>query len=129
MVIDVLASFQAVDSEAVGLNNLGKPDGFLERAVKGWVKRFYVASEDVYPDHNYPIAAKILIDWLAKQPVPYSKPTLLHNDFKLNNIVQSTEDYITSIALLDWDMCTRGDPLFDFASLLSYWVEPDYSSV
>ena len=124
MVINVLASFQDVDPNSVGLGDLGKPEGFLQRAVKGWIKRFHVAAKDVYPDHNYPIATKILIDWLAKQPVPYTKPTLLHNDFKLNNIVLNTDDYITPIALLDWDMCTRGDPLFDFATLLSYWVEP-----
>ncbi len=124
MVIDVLASFQAVDPKSVGLDNLGKPKGFLERAIKGWINRFYVASKDVYPDQKPPVAANIIIDWLSEQPVPHAKPTLLHNDFKLNNIVLSRDDYITPIALLDWDMCTRGDPLFDFATLLSYWVEP-----
>ncbi len=125
MVIEVLCRFQAVDPAEVGLDDLGKPEGFLHRAVQGWIKRFTVAAKDVYSDRKPPMSADEIIHWLKKQPVPDSGFTLLHNDFKLNNIVLDVNDLVTPIALLDWDMCTRGDPLFDFATLLSYWVEPD----
>ena len=125
MIIDVLVKFQSVDPEKAGLNDLGRPEGFLERARTGWAKRFQVASEDVYRNRSCPAEAREIIDWLQAQTLPDSKPTLLHNDFKLNNIILDPESPTTPIALLDWDMCTRGDPLFDFATLLSYWVEPD----
>lgn len=125
MVIDVLAEFQAVDPASVDLDTLGKPQGFIERAVKGWVKRFHVAAKDVYPNQTHPDSADEIIHWLQSQTIPESIPTLLHNDFKLNNIILDPDNLTTPIALLDWDMCTRGDPLFDFATLLSYWVEPD----
>lgn len=124
MIIDVLNEFQGVDPKQVGLDDLGRPDGFLERAVAGWTKRFHIAAEDVYPDESWPKSAESIIKWLRRQPVPESSCTLLHNDFKLNNIILDPKDPVTPVALLDWDMCTRGDPLFDFATLLSYWVEP-----
>ena len=125
MVIEVLCRFQTVDPTEVGLDNLGKPEGFLDRAVQGWMKRYTVAAKDVYSDHNPPASADEIMRWLNKQTVPDAGFTLLHNDFKLNNIVLDVDDLVIPIALLDWDMCTRGDPLFDFATLLSYWVEPD----
>ncbi len=124
MVVEVLVEFQSVDPSSVELENLGRPEGFLERAVRGWVKRFHVAAEDVYRDRASPASASEIIRWLERQPVPSAGHTLLHNDFKLNNIVLDREDLTRPIALLDWDMCTLGDPLFDFATLLSYWVEP-----
>ena len=124
MVIEVLCKFQAVRPSDADLDDLGNPDGFLIRAVKGWIKRYGVAAEDVYKDRKPPSAAKEIMKWLESQPIPAAGYTLLHNDFKLNNIVLDKNDFVTPIALLDWDMCTRGDPLFDFATLLSYWVEP-----
>ena len=125
MVVNVLVEFQAVEPASVQLDNLGRPEGFLDRAVNGWVKRFHVAAKDVYPNDVYPKSAAAIMDWLQKQALPDSDHTLLHNDFKLNNIVLDRNNLTRPIALLDWDMCTRGDPLFDFATLLSYWVEPN----
>lgn len=124
MIVEVLVDFQSVAPASVELDDLGRPDGFLERAVRGWIKRFHVAAKDVYRNRKHPACATEIIGWLERQPVPHGDHTLLHNDFKLNNIVLDREDLITPVALLDWDMCTRGDPLFDFATLLSYWVEP-----
>ncbi|MDE0308636.1 MAG: phosphotransferase family protein [Acidiferrobacterales bacterium] len=125
MIVEVLCKFQSVDPARVGLDDLGRPEGFLNRAVEGWIKRYSVAAQDVYTDRKPPESASDIIRWLRQQPVPDAGFTLLHNDFKLNNIVLDLEDPVTPIALLDWDMCTRGDPLFDFATLLSYWVEPN----
>ncbi len=125
MLIDVLNTFQQVDPAAVQLDDLGNPDGFLGRAVAGWIKRFHVAAADVYKDREIPASAQEVIAWLEAQPVPPSDTTLLHNDYKINNIILDRQNPVTPIALLDWDMCTRGDPLFDFATLLSYWIHPD----
>ena len=124
MLIDVLADFQRVDPAAVGLDGLGHPEGFLGRAVAGWIKRFHVAAQDVYAERPVPAAATELIGWLQAQPAPGGRTTLLHNDYKLNNIILKPDSPTEPLALLDWDMCTRGDPLFDFATLLSYWAEP-----
>ncbi|MXW47085.1 MAG: phosphotransferase family protein, partial [Gammaproteobacteria bacterium] len=123
MIVEVLVEFQSVEPASVGLQDLGRPEGFLERAVRGWVKRYHVAAEDVYRNSASPASAKTIIDWLEKQPAPSAGHTLLHNDFKLNNIVLDRDNITQPIALLDWDMCTQGDPLFDFATLLSYWTE------
>lgn len=125
MLVDVLAEFQRVDPDAVGLGDLGNPDGFLVRAVKGWIKRFNVAAADVYTDRPIPTSASEVIAWLEAQSVPEGGVTLLHNDYKLNNIILDPDAPTKPIALLDWDMCTRGDPLFDLGTTLSYWVEPD----
>ncbi len=125
MVVKVLVQFQSVEPASVDLDSLGRPEGFLERAVRGWANRFEVAAQDVYDQKQRPTSAKEIIHWLTSQPIPDSEHTLLHNDFKLNNIVLDRNELTQPIALLDWDMCTRGDPLFDFATLLSYWVEPN----
>ncbi len=124
MMVEVLVDFQSVHPASVQLENLGRPHGFLQRALRGWVKRFHIAAKDVYPNDDQPTSVADIIAWLEKQPVPESSHTLLHNDFKLNNIVLDREDFTRPVALLDWDMCTLGDPLFDFATLLSYWFEP-----
>ena len=124
MIVEVLVEFQSVEPSSVELHDLGRPEGFLDRAVRGWVKRYHVAAEDVYRNSASPASATTIIDWLEKQPAPSAGHTLLHNDFKLNNIVLDRDNLTQPIALLDWDMCTQGDPLFDFATLLSYWTEP-----
>ncbi|MEQ8695293.1 MAG: phosphotransferase family protein, partial [Bauldia litoralis] len=125
LMVDVLARFQQVDPATVGLGDLGNPDGFLTRAVAGWAKRFGVAAKDVYTERPVPTAATEVIAWLQAQRVPAGSTSLLHNDYKLNNIILDADDPTTPIAVLDWDMCTRGDPLFDFATLLSYWSQAD----
>ncbi len=126
--IEILADFHAVDPKAVDLDTLGKPEGFLARAVEGWIKRCAVASADVYPDKRPHAAARAVGEWLAKQTPPDGAVTLLHNDYKLNNIIwdeaAAAGGALHPVALLDWDMCTRGDPLFDLATLISYWIEP-----
>jgi len=126
--VGILADFHAVDPKAVDLDTLGNPDGFLKRAVEGWTKRCAVASADVYPDQGMHPAARAIADWLALQTPPAGGVSLLHNDYKLNNIIwdagAAAGGALAPVALLDWDMCTRGDPLFDLATLVSYWIEP-----
>ena len=118
MLVDTLVAFHAVRPEDVDLAEFGRPEGFLERAVAGWRKRMEISS-----DETPPAAGVAVADWLTANQVPDGPPTLLHNDFKLDNVLLDPES-LAPMAVLDWDQGTRGDPLFDLATLLSYWTEP-----
>lgn len=119
VLLTTIAAIHAVDTTAIGLDDLGRPDGFLARAVSGWIKRGWAAREDGTDALHREVGA-----WLEQNIVPDGKPGLLHNDFKLNNIILNPDD-LSPVAVVDWDQGTRGDPLFDFATLLSYWLHPD----
>lgn len=116
-VVDTFVELHAVDWQKAGLGELGRPEGFLERQVKGWIGRYDKAKteeiEEVEP----------LTEWISRD-IPGSPPaTIVHNDYKLNNLLLSPEDLTEVRAVLDWEMATIGDPLFDLAVSLSYWVE------
>jgi aminoglycoside phosphotransferase (APT) family kinase protein len=87
--------------------------------VSGWVKRGWTAKQDGTDALHQDIGV-----WLERNIVPDGKPGLLHNDFKLNNMILNPDD-LSPVAVVDWDQGTRGDPLFDFATLLSYWIHAD----
>ncbi len=117
MMAEQLAAFHAVDPAAVDLDTLGHPEGFLARTLTGWTKRAVAAW-----DGDGPANLAYLADWLGARLVGDAPATLLHNDFKLDNIILNP-DTLAPIALIDWDMGTRGDPRWDLAVLLSYWTE------
>ncbi len=116
--LETLGAIHAVDADAAGLGDLGRPEGFLGRAVSGWCKRAALVLEEGTEGLHSDIGA-----WLAANQVPDGPPALLHNDFKLNNMILDP-DTLAVRAVLDWDQGTRGDALFDFATLLSYWTRP-----
>lgn len=117
-IVDVLADLHAVDVEACGLGELGKPDGFVARTLRGWAKR-----ADLSWANEAPAELSTLLEWLETHAIePTSRPTLIHNDFKLDNIILDPET-LEPRTLIDWDMGTLGDPLYDLAVLLSYWTE------
>ena len=121
MMAGVLADFHRIDADAVGLGDLGRPAGFAARQVGGWSKRWEAAVDDAAPD------ASALVAWI-RSDIPESGPqTLVHNDFKLDNILVDGDDPARATAVLDWDMCTRGDPLLDLANLVIYWSQADDS--
>lgn len=119
MIIDVLADLHSVKPEEVGLAELGRPEGFVARQVEGWVKRWNAALDDTAPD------AADVIAWLQADVPSSPQVSLIHNDFKLDNMMVATGDLAEPRAVLDWDMCTRGDPLMDLGTLLNYWVDAD----
>lgn len=119
VLLETIAAIHAVDTKAIGLDDLGRPDGFLERGVSGWRKRGLTAREDGTDALHHDVGT-----WLERNLVPDGAPALLHNDFKLNNIILNPDD-LSPRAVVDWDQGTRGDPLFDFATLLTYWIHPD----
>ena len=113
-----LTALHAVDWQGAGLGDLGYPEGFLARQVRGWIGRYEAARTDDDP-HVAPLVA-----WLTAQLPPERTPTLIHNDFKLNNLLLDPDDLSRIVGVVDWEMATIGDPLFDLAVSLSYWVEP-----
>jgi aminoglycoside phosphotransferase (APT) family kinase protein len=118
MVADTLAELHAVDPDEAGLGDLGRPEGFLERQMRGWIGRYDKAKTDEIEEVG-PLAA-----WLAGNVPESPQPAIIHNDYKLNNLILNPDDLTDVRAVLDWEMATIGDPLFDLAVSLSYWTEP-----
>ncbi len=116
-IVDALADLHKVDPEAAGLGDLGHPEGFVERQLAGWTKRWHAAKEADDPRLDA-VAA-----WLDAERPPSRAVSLLHNDPKLDNMMVGAEDPAHAVAVLDWDMCTRGDPLMDLGYLLTFWGE------
>jgi aminoglycoside phosphotransferase (APT) family kinase protein len=117
VLVDSLADFHDVDPKAVGLENLGKPDGFLRRQVEGWKGRY-----DRAQTKEVPVVTEVF-EWLLKNLPAPPKPTLLHNDWRLDNMMLDANDPGRCEAVFDWDMCTIGDPFADLGTLLSAWIE------
>jgi aminoglycoside phosphotransferase (APT) family kinase protein len=115
---DTLAEIHTIDWRGVGLGDLGKPAGYVERQVKGWAERYVKARTDDVPQ------IERLGRWLEEHRPTESGATLVHNDFKYDNVVLSP-DLGSVVAVLDWEMATIGDPLMDLGTALGYWIEPD----
>ena len=116
--LDTLVELHAVDLREAGLEDLGKPEGFLRRQTEGWISRYEKAKTDEIEEVGP------LTDWLARDIPKSPPPAVIHNDYKLNNLVLDPVDLKGVRAVLDWEMATVGDPLFDLAVSLSYWIEP-----
>ncbi|MCC6902179.1 MAG: phosphotransferase family protein [Polyangiaceae bacterium] len=116
---DRLAELHAIDFAAAGLGDLGRPEGYVERQVRGWTERYAGSKTDDIA------AVDALARWLAERLPPDGAPALIHNDFKLDNVVLEPNDPTRITGVLDWEMCTLGDPLMDLGTTLSYWVEAD----
>jgi aminoglycoside phosphotransferase (APT) family kinase protein len=115
--VDTLVRLHAVDYRAAGLEALGRPEGFLERQAAGWIGRWEHAATETIAQ------VEPLARWLAANVPASPAATLIHNDFKLNNLLLDPDDPGRVTAVLDWEMATVGDPLFDLAVSLGYWVE------
>lgn len=116
--VDCLVELHAVDIEKHGLISLGKPAGFLERQVRGWFERWKGAKTGEIP------AMDRLIQWLTDHLPASPAATLVHNDFKLDNLMLDAKDPGRVEAVLDWEMATVGDPLVDLGLVLCYWSQP-----
>ena len=116
--MDCLVELHALDIEKHGLVSLGKPAGFLERQVRGWFDRWNRAKTEEIPLMDR------LIQWLTDGLPVSPAPTLVHNDFKLDNLMLDANDPGRIEAVLDWEMATVGDPLVDVGLILCYWSQP-----
>lgn len=113
--IDCMVDMHSVDVHSSGLISLGKPEGFLHRQVSGWTDRWQRAKTEHVPE------MEAISQWLV-QELPRSGPvTLVHNDYKLDNVMLSSDKPFRVEAVLDWEMATIGDPLVDVGLTLCYW--------
>ncbi|MCP4457273.1 MAG: phosphotransferase family protein [Cytophagales bacterium] len=117
--VATLVQLHQVDTEATGLADFGKPDGYVERQITGWVGRYQKSQTDDIKAMNN------VAKWLHEhQPTQY-KTNLIHNDYKYDNVVLDPDDWSNIIGVLDWEMATIGDPLMDMGTSLGYWVDRD----
>jgi aminoglycoside phosphotransferase (APT) family kinase protein len=116
--VDNLARLHGLNYTAVGLADLGKPEGYLDRQVRGWIERY-----DASRTHDWPEVERISI-WLNERKPHETSATLIHNDYKYDNLVLDPTDITRIVGVLDWEMCTIGDPLTDLGTALAYWVDP-----
>jgi aminoglycoside phosphotransferase (APT) family kinase protein len=117
-VVDTLADLHAIDIYEHGLTSLGKPDGMLMRHIRGWIRRWEAAKTREIP------AMDGLAIWLFKRlPKTAPPPKLIHNDYKLDNVMLAADDPAQVVAVFDWEMATVGDPLVDLGIFLSYWPQ------
>lgn len=117
--VETMVDLHKVDYEAAGLGDLGKPKGYNERQVRGWTKRYFNAKTDEVPE------IEKVSQWLGDNLLPESDSCLIHNDYKYDNVVLDSDDWTKIIAILDWEMCTLGDPLMDLGTSLCYWTNMD----
>ena len=115
--IENLICLHRVDYASVGLADLGKPEGYLERQVRGWIERYYGSKT-----HEYPEVEKISA-WIQEHMPSTQTVSLIHNDYKYDNLVLDSRDITKIIGVLDWEMCTIGDALTDLGTTLAYWVD------
>ena len=119
--VDALVALHAVDVEATGLADLGRGPGYVRRQVSGWSGRYRAALTDGVPDFE------AVMTWLAAEQPDDVAMCLVHNDFRLDNLVLDMQ--LQVVAVLDWEMATVGDPLMDLGGALAYWVQADDDAV
>jgi aminoglycoside phosphotransferase (APT) family kinase protein len=113
-----LIALHSVDIDRHGLRSIGKPEGFLERQIRGWADRWERAKTEEIPQ------AESIVAWLRDAMPVSGAPAFLHNDYKLDNVMLDAHDPGRLSAVLDWEMATVGDPLLDLGVTLCYWTEP-----
>ncbi len=117
--VEAMADFHLLDPTECGLEDLGRPAGFVERQVKGWKRRWDLVAD---PKHDGAMSA---VHARLEQGIPESqRVSFVHNDLKLDNCMFDPRDPDRVIAFFDWDMTTLGDPLIDLGTLLNYWPDP-----
>ncbi|WP_139980319.1 phosphotransferase family protein [Nocardioides litoris] len=114
--LDALADLHRVDHKALGMTDLGRPVGFLDRQLDGWAKRWERVRPEAEEDPVRELGRR-----LREQQPTSQRPAILHNDFKIDNCQFQPGEPDQVTAVFDWDMATLGDPLADLGTLLNYW--------
>ncbi|WP_449116919.1 phosphotransferase family protein [Pseudomonas viridiflava] len=118
--IDKLVDLHRVDYQACGLGDLGKPQGYVERQILGWTERYEKAMTPDAPAWDQVKA------WLAaKMPADSPVASIVHNDYRFDNVILDPENPMHIIGVLDWELTTLGDPLMDLGNTLAYWIQAD----
>ncbi len=115
--VDTLADLHRLDVTAHGLDSLGRPTGFVERQVRGWTDRWHASRTSPVPDMD------AVAGWLHTHlPPEPTAASIVHGDFKLDNVMLDAGDPARVVAVFDWEMSALGDPLVDLGILLTYWA-------
>ncbi len=117
--IDNLAILHSLDYKKAGLGGLGKPEGYIKRQVEGWTKRYFDAKTDQHAE------LEIALEWLSSLIPEDETASLVHNDYKFDNVMLNPNDLTETVAVLDWEMATIGSPLMDLGTTLAYWMSQD----
>lgn len=114
-----LAALHRLDYEKIGLGDLGKPEGYVRRQIEGWTKRYFNARTDEQTELEQ------TIEWLNQNIPEASGAALIHNDYKFDNVMLDEKDLTETVAVLDWEMVTVGEPLMDLGTTLGYWMSKE----
>ena len=117
--IENLVNLHSLDYKKIGLENLGKPEGYAQRQVEGWTKRYFNAKTDEH------FELEKAIEWLNANIPESHGACLIHNDYKFDNVMLNPENLTEIVAVLDWEMTTIGEPLMDLGSSLAYWMSKE----
>ena len=115
--VDTLVRLHAVDYAAAGLGSVGHPEGYVARQVRGWSERYRAAATEQVPE------MEAIAEWMADHAPAESGATVIHNDFKFDNLLLDPDDPARVAAVLDWEMATVGCPLMDLGTALALWIE------
>ncbi len=118
-VVNVHRELHQLDYRELGMETLGHPEGYVERQISGWSRRFRDARTPDVPDFED------VMKWLEENRQPEQGAAIIHNDYRFDNVVLDPADPLKVIGVLDWEMATIGDPLMDLGASLAYWVEAD----
>lgn len=121
--VDHLAELHQIDLKASGLSDFGRPEGYTERQVEGWIGRYYNAETDTIPQMDE------AAEWMKLNIPEQQYVSLIHNDYKYDNLILNPEKLDEIIAVLDWEMATIGNPLMDMGTSLAYWAQASDSDV
>ncbi|MEW6732893.1 MAG: phosphotransferase family protein [Acidobacteriota bacterium] len=116
--IDNFVQIHSINYQQAGLGDMGKAAGYIARQVHGWTERYRNAATDDIPE------LEATARWLADNMPADIPATMIHNDYKYDNLVLDPTDFTRIIAVLDWEMATIGNPLMDLGTSLGYWIEP-----
>lgn len=121
--VDHLAELHLIDLASAGLSDFGRPEGYTQRQVDGWIGRYYKAETDKLPQMDE------AAEWM-KANIPEQKyVSLIHNDYKYDNLILNPNQLDEIIAVLDWEMATIGNPLMDMGTSLAYWAQASDSDI
>lgn len=115
--VDRLIDLHHIDVAATGLDRFSRGQGYVARQVSGWSGRYRRAAT------NTADSFETVIAWLQTHQPPDRGQCLIHNDFRLDNLVLDADNPLHVIGVLDWELATVGDPLMDLGSALAYWIE------
>jgi len=113
--MDTFVALHQVDYNMIGLGDLGRPEGYVDRQVLNWGKQYLKAATEEIEE------AEKIMAWMEEHKPKSYDHSLIHNDYKYDNVVFADDSYQKINAVLDWEMCTLGDPLMDLGTSVAYW--------